>query len=206
MSRRLLKHFMQIAGILVLAGLNVQSAQDSRPSDVTIYVNGDDFPPIRIDFGARATVTRMYARIGIRLAWRHDAPGKGTVHGSPVPIQMRFGSKSPENVSREALAFARPFADGVNGITVIYERIRTATGGSPRVQSILAHVLAHEIAHVLMGTDGHAETGIMKAHWNGTDYAAMKRKPLEFTPDDVDMIIKGLNTWKSQNTGEHSRP
>jgi hypothetical protein len=158
-----MRHFMQIPGILVLAGMNVQAAQDSRPADVTVYVNGDDFPPIRIDFGARAAVTGMYARIGIRLAWRHDAPRNSAVNGSPIPIQMRFASKSPENVSREALAFARPFADGVNGITVIYERIRTATGGSTRVQSILAHVLAHEIAHVLIGTDGHAETGIMKA-------------------------------------------
>jgi len=194
---------MQIAGILVLAGMNVQAAQDSRPADVTIYVNGDDFPPIRIDFGARATVTRMYARIGIRLAWRHDAPGKGTVHGSPVPIQMRFASKSPEYVSGEALAFARPFADGVNGITVIYERIRTATGGPSRVQSILAHVLAHEIAHVLMGTDGHTGTGIMKAQWNETDYAEMKKKPLEFTPNDLDLIVKGVAAWKSQIAGGH---
>ena len=203
MSRRWLKHFMQIAGILVQAGMNGQASQDSRPADVTIYVNGDDFPPIRIDFGARTTVTRMYARIGIRRAWRHDAPGKGTVHGSPVPIQMRFASKSPENVSRDAFAFARPFADGVDGITVIYERIRTATEGPTRVQSILAHVLAHEIAHVLIGTAGHAETGIMKAHWNGRDYAAMNVKPLEFTPDDVDMIVKGLNAWKSQIAGGH---
>ncbi len=118
---------------------------------------------------------------------------------------MRFASKGPENVSREALAFARPFAGGVNGITVIYERIRSATGGSTRAE-LLAHVLAHEIAHMLIGTDWHAETGIMKAHWDGTDYAAMKMKPLEFTPDDVEHeIIKGLSTWKSQNAGEHSR-
>src|SRR6185369_9582631 len=134
---------------------------------------------------------------------RHDAPVKGTVQGSSVPIQMRFASKSLENVSRDAFAFARPFADGVDGITVIYERIRTATEGPTRVQSILAHVLAHEIAHVLIGTAGHAETGIMKAHWNGRDYAAMNVKPLEFTPDDVDMIVKGLNAWKSQIASGH---
>jgi hypothetical protein len=197
---------MQIAGILVLAGVNGQASQDFRPADVTIYVNGDDFPPIRIDFGARSTVTGMYARIGIRLAWRHDAPRNSAVNGSPIPIQMRFASKSPENVSREALAFARPFADGVNGITVIYGRIRTTTGGSRQERDILAHVLAHEIAHVLIGTDGHAETGIMKAHWNETDYAAMKKKPLEFTPNDVDLIVKGLNAWRSQTAPERSRP
>lgn len=206
MSKRCLKYFMRIAGILVLAGMNVQAARDSPPADVTVYVNGDDFPPIPVDFGARDTVTRMYARIGIRLAWRNDAPGSGTVSGSPVSIQIRFASESPKFASPAALAFARPFADGVNAITVMYQRIRMAAGGPARAQSILAHVLAHEIGHVLQSTDWHAQTGVMKAHWNGTDLVAMGKKPLEFTPYDVHLIVKGLAAWKSPTAGEHSRP
>ena len=125
MSRRWLRHFMQIAGILVLAGMNVQAARDSRPADVTIYVNGDDFPPIRVDFGARATVTWMYARIGIRLAWRNDAPGNGTVHGSPVPIQMRFAKDSPRTPAGGFGVCAAVCRWGYDGITVIYDRIRS---------------------------------------------------------------------------------
>ena len=207
MSGRLLKHFMQIAGILVLAGLNVQSAQDSRPSDVTIYVNGDDFPPVRIDYGARATVTRMYAphRHPPRLARRRSGKGHCT----------RQPGAHPDAVCQQR---PRECVQGGFGVCAAFCRwgqwhhrhLRADSDGHRRIDTCrgrLAHVLAHEIAHMLIGTDWHAETGIMKAHWDGTDYAAMKElNPLEFTPDDVDMIIKGLSTWKSQNAGEHSRP
>jgi hypothetical protein len=46
-------------------------------------------------------------------------------------------------------------------------------------------VPAHEIGHGLQGTDGHAETGVVKEHWNGQDYDAIEKKPLEFTSLDA---------------------
>lgn len=67
-------------------------------------------------------------------------------------------------------------------------------------------MLAHEIGHVLIATDGHAGTGIMKAHWNSQDCAAMASRPLEFTPDDVELIVNGLALRKSRTDGERSRP
>jgi hypothetical protein len=59
-------------------------------------------------------------------------------------------------------------------------------------------VLAHEISHVLQGTNQHSETGLMKARWNGQDYDAMQQKPLEFTSFDVTLIQNGLNARKAQ--------
>ena len=41
----------------------------------------------------------------------------------------------------------------------------------------------------------------MKAHWNGQDYAAMEKRPSEFTPDDVDLIVRGLAARKAQTAG-----
>ena len=67
MSKRWLRHFMSIAGILLLASMNVQAARDPRPADVTIFVSGDDYPPAAVEFGARGAVSWMYAQIGIRI-------------------------------------------------------------------------------------------------------------------------------------------
>jgi hypothetical protein len=197
---------MPIAGILLLASMNVQAARDPRPADVTIFVSGDDYPPAAVEFGARGAVSWMYAQIGIRLAWGSGSPPKGDVHGSPVSIQVLFAKDRPNNATPEALAFALPFADRATIITVMYDRIRSIAARPASAQAILSHVLAHEIGHVLMASDGHAGTGIMKAHWNGQDYAAMARKPLEFTPDNVELIVKGLTLRKSRNAGEHARP
>jgi hypothetical protein len=193
-----MKTSMLIAGILA-AGIAAQ-ARDSKPADVTVYVKGDNNAPSSVDQGARATVTWMFARVGVRLAWRDGEPGTGAVSGSLVTIQVRFTGELPD-ASREALAYALPFGEQGVAIHVMYERIRWVARKSSREAPILAHVLAHEIGHVLQGTNAHAPTGVMKAHWNGQDYDAMEKKPLEFTSIDKDLIADGLNLRKARNAG-----
>jgi len=192
-----MKASILIAGILV-AGMTAH-AHDSKPADVTVYVNGDNAPPSAVDFRARATVTWMFDRVGVRLAWRAGEPKTGASSGSPVTIRIQFPKEAPAEASQNALAYALPFGEGVT-ITVMYGRIREAAQRSNREPVVLAHVLAHEIAHVLQGTNRHAETGVMKAQWNGQDYDAMEKKPLEFTSFDVNLIQNGLNARIARNS------
>ena len=123
-----------------------------------------------------------------------------------MAIQIRFTSESPRSVSTNALAFALPYAGGVNAITVIYPRIQAIAGGNRTLElSLLAHVLAHEIGHVLQGTTLHSDTGVMKTQWTGWDYDAMVRRPLDFAPEDAAAIVRGLTAWKLRAAGEHAR-
>jgi hypothetical protein len=193
-----MKTSMLIAGILA-AGMTAR-ARDSKPPDVTVYVNGDNNAPSSVDQGARATVTWMFARVGVRLVWRDGEPRTGAASGSPVTIQVRFTREVPD-ASREALARALPFGEEGVAINVMYDRIRWVAHRSSREAPILAHVLAHEIGHVLQGTNAHAPAGVMKAHWNGQDYDAMEKKPLEFTSLDVELIKDGLNLRRARSAG-----
>jgi hypothetical protein len=186
-----------IAGILV-AG-TAAHASASKPADVTVYMYGVDIPPSAVDFRARTTVTWMFARTGVRLEWRGGEPKAGTPSAGPVTIQIRFAREAPADASPRVLAYALPFGHEGATITVMYGRIRTAAAHSNLEPPILAHVLAHEIGHVLQGTNRHSETGIMKTQWNDYDYAAMEKKPLEFTPYDVTLIQNGLNARKARN-------
>ena len=191
-----MKTSLLIAGILA-AGIAAH-ARDSKPPDVTVYVNGDGTVSSSVDQGARSTVTWMFARVGVRLVWRDGEPRTGAASGSPVTIQVRFTGELPD-ASREALAYALPFGEQGVAIPVMYDRIRWVARRSSREAPILAHVLAHEIGHVLQGTNAHAQTGVMKAHWNGQDYDAMEKKPLEFTSLDVELIKDGLNLRRARN-------
>jgi hypothetical protein len=56
---------------------------------------------------------------------------------------------------------------------------------------VLAHVLAHEITHVLQGAARHSESGITKARWTLDDLAEMRVLPLRFTVEDVELIHRG---------------
>ncbi len=49
---------------------------------------------------------------------------------------------------------------------------------------VLGHVLAHEIGHVLLGHNGHAREGLMKATWSATEQTAMRHRSLSFTAEE----------------------
>ena len=58
---------------------------------------------------------------------------------------------------------------------------------------VLAHVLAHEITHILQGTCRHSDYGLMKARWDERDFRNMTSQRLLFAKEDIDLIYRGLS-------------
>jgi len=133
---------------------------------------------------AELLASKMFEPVSVKLDWRHSCQV-----GDAVRIELSTDTSDTEHPG--ALAFALPY-EGVH-IVVFYDRINRSVGADLR-SLVLAHVLVHEITHVLEGVDRHSETGVMKAHWTGTDYAQMRHKPLSFTDWDIQLIHKGLES------------
>jgi hypothetical protein len=150
-------------------------------------MTGQILVPNFVRIAATYQATRMFAGIGVRLESKKEniqSRSEGMV------IQIRFIDDAPGHPG--AFAFSNPF-DPVPVVTVIYDRILVATEHSPeRRAAILAHVLVHEIGHLLMRTTAHSPDGVMKAHWSNADQTRMAYRPLPFLPDDVDVILRGL--------------
>ena len=198
-----MKRLILTAGILLVTGAAVD-ARDPNPADVIVFVKGTTVPPGPVDYGARSVVSRIYASIGVKLSWRDGEAAAGSLPGNPARIQVCYARGDQAKASSEALALAAPFSDAGTQITVIYDRILTRAARPGLAQALLAHVLAHEIGHLLQGTNWHARTGVMKAHWNGQDYGEMERKPLAFTSDDLDLIRLGLDRLKGRIPSSNS--
>ena len=120
---------------------------------------------------------KMFAGADVRIDWRT---------GSPLPgeraISVSMAAHTPSDYLPGAMAAAKAY-EGVH-ITVFWDRIEhPARAASTAV--VLAHVLVHEITHILQGIDRHSDSGVMKAGWTHSDYASMAWKPLPFTPHDV---------------------
>src|SRR5690348_8534596 len=114
----------------------------------------------------------MFAGIGLAIIWRN---GMGDCAAQEIHVDLRQGT--PASLRPGALAYARPY-EGTD-IRVFFDRI--SGNWEPRmVPVILAHVLAHEITHILERIDRHSSCGIMKAHWDVQDYFQMRFKPLQF--------------------------
>jgi hypothetical protein len=133
---------------------------------------------------AQVMASRMFAGIDVLLEWRGT---RNCGEGDNMVIELRIST--PRDYQPGALAEAFPYEK--THILVFYDRMQNST--EPAILSgLLAHVLVHEITHMLEGVSRHSNTGVMKAHWDCKDFVAMRSKPLPFAPEDVRIIHYGI--------------
>jgi len=173
---------MRIAAMLVMAVV-VVGLPARAERNVTVYVNMDVNTRGAL-YQAQDLGARIFAEAGVRINWRTGRPS-GTQYKREPAIMVSLAERTPADYLPGALAEARVF-EGVH-ITVFWDRIECRARSAP-ASVVLAHVLVHEITHILQGVARHSESGIMKAQWTIDDYRAMASKPLSFTPHDVELI------------------
>jgi hypothetical protein len=60
------------------------------------------------------------------------------------------------------------------------------------LDSILGHVAAHEIAHLLLGPNSHSPNGLMRAHWNSRTIDDLRRGLLDFNSTESSAMSNRL--------------
>lgn len=179
---------MRAAAIVSLFAIGISaSAQHSvegRTATVKVYVirNVDD-RNLNI-FWAQQIASHIFAEAGIHIKWQFGEPKRREQH---MPIIVDLSSDTPDTLAPGSLAYAQVF-EGVH-IRVFWDRVQnTVSGASPLNTFLLAHVMAHEIAHMIEGMDRHSETGLMKARWSKKEIEEMCFRPLSLAPEDVELI------------------
>jgi hypothetical protein len=142
---------------------------------------------------AEAKAAAMFAEIAVKIQWLH---GRRECQARPnETILIRLSSQAPADFLPGSLAYARPY-EGTH-IKVFLDRVVQTT--EPRRRpALLAHVLVHEVGHILEGVNRHSEQGVMKARWDEFDFMQMSWKPLPFAPLDVLLIHTGLDARASR--------
>jgi hypothetical protein len=169
-------------GVALAAGRIGPETPDTRNPERTATVCVEGHAGFTLS-RAESIASEMFASIGVGIDWRpslHDCPVEG--------IKISFSDVTPQALLPGALAYALPY-EGTH-VRVFYGRIQQLEPGS--IPAVLAHVMVHEITHILQGVSRHADSGVMKAYWDHTDFSEMVRKPLPFTEEDVYLINKGL--------------
>jgi hypothetical protein len=149
---------------------------------------------------AKQVAAKMFAGIGINVQWRASDPEPQ--QGLSIDVSL-ISDESPGEQDQAALAEAYPYAGATGHITVRYDRVRNSVGASRDLEpTLLAHVLVHEMTHVLECLDRHSETGVMKSHWTAEDYYDMRWKPLTFTREDVELIRMGMEVLRARQENQ----
>ena len=177
----------------MVAAIAIAAAIRAPASPVTVYVQGLSVVPAVVLSRAQALADEMFAGVNVKIDWRRGVPGRSRSWRERA-IRVEMVSDTPRERTPDALAFSLPY-EGVH-ITVFYDRVRQRT--QPDLTPILlAHVLVHEITHILEGTSGHTDRGVMKARWNEEDLLEMRQRALPFTEENIRLIAFGL----AQRTG-----
>ena len=176
---------MKLAAMALMTAMMGVGAAPERPQrELTVYLRENARLPPEVRAPALHLANKMFSTIGIRLNRRSGEPPRTP---SKRHIAIELTADNPPHLLQGALGASMPF-EGVH-IRVFYDRIRS--NAVPR-GVLLAHVLVHEIAHMLQGTDRHSDSGIMKAVWTHQDHLQMREGALSFTPGDVELIHRGL--------------
>ena len=135
----------------------------------------------------------MFREIGVKVRMPSESLAQDPSEACGAPIVIEFGNSSDYRGRADALAYAVLYAKSGNSIHVFIDRVvRQGDGNRAFLTALLAHVMVHEITHLLEGVDRHSFEGVMKAVWSISDYQSMMRCPMPFAQEDVDLIRMGL--------------
>jgi hypothetical protein len=126
---------------------------------------------------AEEVASYAFSRARIDVHWRICSVDGELTHAEPCAkaqypkeLQLRF-VRRPHNLKLDTAGIAYLGADGTGCYSEVFvepmEDLHKALSVS--LANVLGQAAAHEIAHLLLGTNSHSPTGIMRAHWRRAD-------------------------------------
>lgn len=176
------------AVFFIAAGAHGQSGAERQ---VSVYLDNSVVVPIFVRARAESLASKIFAGIGVTLNFQSTAP---TVSNTQV-IVIEFVDSTPARLLPGAWADARTY-EGVH-IRIFWDRLQLRCS-----EQLMAHVMVHEITHILQGVSRHSAEGIMNFRWTDRERLALERRPLDFTRADVDLIYQGMEARAAGRAGQ----
>lgn len=129
---------------------------------------------------AEDVTTRIFLDAGIRVLWLNCSQDSEHEYSFDRCGEVSFPAHLQLRILRSAHGFGPSIvgvsfmsADGMGcSADLFYEPLQVLQRQNHVVPSvILGHAMAHELGHLLLGTNSHSPTGIMRAHWTSEDLA-----------------------------------
>jgi hypothetical protein len=157
---------------------------------VTVAVHNDARIPLGVLLQAESEASRIFRESGLEIRWLNCSPPQlfkqnppeCATSDFPRHLQLRI-AKHSLNLNELTMGASYLSADGTGCYAdLFYDRAQLIHETSHvSVATILGHGIAHEIGHLLLGTNSHAPAGIMRARWQPADLASASKGSLLFS-------------------------
>lgn len=173
---------------------------------LTVSVHNDANVSAGAMASAEVTASRIFRHAGVAVTWITCAPSTDPTAESaacsetefPSHLQLRIVSQS-RDVTISTFGVSYLTADGTGCYSdVFFPRIVNLHSTSGQgIGPLLGHVMAHEIAHLLLGLNSHSRFGIMRAQWQEEDLLKASKGELLFTRQESQRMRQRLATAKA---------
>lgn len=157
-----------------LWGRGTPNGPTEEKARVTVSVYNQAAVPGEVLSRAEQAASRIFQRAGIEVNWLNCQVPAASEEASitcrevafPKHLHLRIVRRSA-GLNGEAMGVSFQGEDGIGCFADLFyepmERLEESDGTN--VASLLGQVAAHEIGHLLLGTNSHAVAGIMQARW-----------------------------------------
>jgi hypothetical protein len=181
----------------LLIGLTFGALCSAQSLTIRLY-NLTDAPVATVDRASRVT-GQLLAAAGVTVVWQTGSPDSleglcTDMSAAPAGIRVaadnrdylvvRLAKELLGRPDRSDLGYALPHARQGAHATVYYDKVEKlflSAQAMPGIENLLGAAMAHEIGHVLLGSEEHSAQGIMKARWGPAEFRLLACNRLQFT-------------------------
>lgn len=178
--------FLVFYGVWCLSGaVWAQSkAQDNLQLSVAVY--NDASVPAEALLRAEAKASVVYRRAGVEVHWLNSP-------GLKQELAVRIIPRS-RNLAGEIFGVAFLDSNGFGWQADIFygNIVDLSATSSHNPAELLGCVMAHEIGHLLLGSNSHSPTGIMRLHWDDQQLHLASVGQLAFDRKEIRRIHERL--------------
>ena len=170
---------MIVAAVLIAAGV-AGAAEAPEPPTVRLQLRNEARVPDEVLEESRNEVARIFSRAGFQVLWVDEAP---RITVTIVPHVLGYA-----RASSPVMGVAQRTADSRTA-HVFFRRVEEfARIHRADLSTILGHVMAHEVGHLLMPTMAHSPTGLMRGVWDDAQVRDAAGGALTFTNGQAEKI------------------
>lgn len=181
-----------------IAGVQDGAADDRPRLPITLRIH--DSAGSQLDLQrARNSVEASFHGTGIAIEWAYCDGGLGAPRTcraplGPLDLVVRIlPASEPVDGRFTVLGVSLVGPEGGRLSTVYGDRVLTlARRASVEPGPVLGRAIAHEVGHLLLGTSGHAATGLMREAWKQVELQRNRQDDWLFSEEEVTAMRAGV--------------
>ena len=202
---------LSLQGVVLAANFNrAQEPKDQRESahpleqgmKVVVLIHNYAHLPSQVLSDAKDRTSLIFRKIGVEVAWAdcplaNEDPTSYPECPAVVDATQLFLRIFPMTAAKvqdggQAFVMARIANIFWNRVE---ERAQALKAPAPR---FLAHTVAHELGHLLLGSNSHSPVGIMTARWDAPTVTRIRQEGLYFHGQQSELMRSEMSKRKGQ--------